>query len=319
MPGTRYTVFNPGGESFVPEADRFAFDQQRAGMADRLARDALADRERDRLLQRELTGSFQDRSQAERGMQRERYGFEGGLEDRRQGGMTQRASMEQSGATERARIGNEVPQGRLAWEREHFDRTQGPMLDIRNQYLRGMALPEGGGGGGFVPSDDDRRAMLGSLFGYTPERTREQRMDEFAEQALIAQVMSGGLSPRQRTEALGRIRAGDLSADVIPQALTPYSARELEQQVRDGVRTFQERDLSWNPFRSDPGERERQALVELRDTLAQQLMQEKNLSEEAALKAANQIVRAQLAQGKENYETAWGADETRNLIQALGM
>src|SRR5687768_15266522 len=111
MGGMRYSVFNPDGESYVPETERFAAQKQSQAMSEWLAMQQIADRDKQRLHEMTMNGRFSDKLAGERSLlgdklagetqlQTDRYAGESrlldqrsaserGLEGLRQGGMTE--------------------------------------------------------------------------------------------------------------------------------------------------------------------------------------------------------------------------------------
>lgn len=113
MPGFRYSVHNPDGESYVPDADKFAADQA-ARSADFMTRAALMkqnagalqaqlyDSAQNRTLQRDLTGTAKERFGYDQNLQRDRIGGESLLEGQRQTGSTDRTRLQMGPATQQA-------------------------------------------------------------------------------------------------------------------------------------------------------------------------------------------------------------------------
>jgi hypothetical protein len=125
MPGIRRSVFNPDGESYVPDTEKFAFQQRGQNMSDWLAQqqlaaamqmhgEDLADRASGRQyegnLQRDLQGTYGQRQGGAMDLENLRQQGEFGLEDRRE-----------TGLNTRARIANEPVMGQLDFMKSQFN------------------------------------------------------------------------------------------------------------------------------------------------------------------------------------------------------
>jgi hypothetical protein len=149
MPGTRYTVFNPQGESYVPETEQFAFKQKAQQMSDWLAsqqlqaqlsmhRDTLADRGTQRVhegnLMRDIQGTFGQRHGGDiEKMTRQGEITGGHLNTQIAGNLVQQELVNKGGA-DMARIGNEPAMGALGFERDKWNDPS--VKGVREQTLR---------------------------------------------------------------------------------------------------------------------------------------------------------------------------------------
>jgi hypothetical protein len=150
MPGTAYTPFNPGGQSYVPEVERFnaqraaqmaALSQQGqiagAEIADRGAgRDWQAGQSAlDRTQQANIAGTFGQRSAQD--MQ---------MEQLRQGGQMDIAKLNDTGMTERANIGITPQMANIGLQGRMYGDTRADTADERG--LKHSMFQELTGGGG---------------------------------------------------------------------------------------------------------------------------------------------------------------------------
>jgi hypothetical protein len=153
MPGYRESVFNVGGpESYVTGDDklaaqhgdemfrRMALQQQAAAMQAQ-----LYDNAQNRTLQRDLTGTAQDRFGYDMKLQDARQSGDLALEDTRQGGMNTRTSMEMGPAMGQLGLAQE------AWKAGQPQRDfNNKLTTTKSSFLDGV-LPSGSGAGSAPP------------------------------------------------------------------------------------------------------------------------------------------------------------------------
>lgn len=129
----RYTVFNPEGEDFVSDRERLNQSQQAMNSSDALARQALAQRQMELAQQRELAGTFKERSEFDRSQAGEQFanqramlgdeiGARTGLARMQEGGQNYRAELQDTGATERTKLGIQPQMTALGYGKEKDDR-----------------------------------------------------------------------------------------------------------------------------------------------------------------------------------------------------
>ena len=173
MPGTVYTPFNPGGQSYVPEVESFnakraaqmaALSQQGqiagAEIADRGAgRDWQADQSAlDRTQQANIAGTFGQRSAQD--MQ---------MEQLRQGGQMDIAKLNDTGMTERANIGITPQMANIGLLGRMYGDTRADTADERG--LKHRAFQELTGGGGNPMASSASIDALKSAAGGDPAAT----------------------------------------------------------------------------------------------------------------------------------------------------
>lgn len=252
MPGTRYSVFNPDGESYVPETERFALQRRSQAMSEWATQQALAQRSREMDNQLALHGTFDQRTAAERGMMGDKFGYDRellrdgyagqyGLADRNNSGALERARLGEDGALARARVANEAPMAQIGLAREAMDREWGAGEATRGvndrkamlqsavyDELLGKGTPGAGGAGMFSSPRIRDTAFLGAI-GVDP------RMATDPDDALIRQGLASrlaGADPDEVPGILGAIKSGDYAS--IPTNNRAMIGRRAEEVSNAG-------------------------------------------------------------------------------------
>jgi hypothetical protein len=329
MPGTRYTVFNPDGESFVPDADRFALQKRQVSQQDWLAQQMLSDRERERQHQRTMAG---DQFGYSRTLQGDAIGGQRGIAELTDRGATTRAQLGEDGAfkrtelgelgaTERARIQNEPALAGLKLREREYEDQAGVQREINSLRMDAIRGVRGGGGlPGMDGMDDEvRRRMIGGLLGFDAGMTRVEARKERGLDRLEDKLMDER-NPERKRAIQAAIDRGDTSVS-LPGRTSAYSADQLSQRLGDRVSQFQQQDMDWGLLGGDddPTDEDNQEIMRMREELAQVLVEEREMDPAAARETANQLIREKLKSGAYDYREDRFADQTASLIQALGL
>lgn len=237
MPGVRYSVHNPDGESYVPDQERFAADQA-ARQADWMARAALMkqsanamqaqlyDNAQNRSLQKELTGTAAQRFGYDANLQKDRYGGEIALEGTRQTGMTDRSRLQyepQNRALnlQEAAYKDLQPQRELAASQAKYQSgrlgTQNEVDSlVDSQVLGGLKGSVGGGG---ALSSRDLSAIVRARAGL-----KEDPADALFRQAIDDRVKNA--TPEELPGLLEASRSGDASKIPVHKGLNQRIAQD---------------------------------------------------------------------------------------------
>lgn len=235
MPGVRYSVFNPGGESYVPDTERFAAQQKSQGMSDWIALQAMANQRGMHTedlnagaasqlyqggLQTNLQGTYAQRQQGSMDMADKTFANQ--LAERR---------LANQGGLDIANAGNAPAMGVLALQRSQWDdpnavrmRTAGAdeagyraagmsrendMNALLDGYVKsalsGGAAPGGaGGGGGFALNSHDLSDIVRKRAGLGADPA-----DAFTTQFLAQQAQTA--DPSELPQYLEAIKSHDLT------------------------------------------------------------------------------------------------------------
>lgn len=324
MVGIRRTVFNPEGEAFVPEHERFAYEQRRGQMSDQLAREQLQAYMQDRAAQRQhevgMGGSFGQRSALEREM--------GGTFDQRTRSQMDLAALMDRGNTDRARIANEPAMAGIALQGRQYDdlspaikaRTQAEadLLGIRGNFLKqAMGASAGGGaaGGGAMADPEVQTALMGSVLGTKLPSPREIEMQRLQDQMLREQIA------RQRAQQA--MESGDMDAarKIAAESGVPLPVGRpedvmaqnpaLAQDLAGLTKGFASRDTSM--FGWDPTTQDEDAIIAERDRLVQILVG-RGVPPDRALAEANRVIVMNLGEDQNDVNAGW----IQSLRQRLG-
>jgi hypothetical protein len=335
MPGVRYSVFNPSGESYVPDTEKFAFQQRGQQMSDWLARQALqqqgqqfnaelADRAAGRQfegnLQTSLQGTYGQRHAGDIDTMRTQGDIESGLLDKRLTGQYGIQGLVNQGQSDIARIGNEPAMGRLGLDQQRLSaelpalQAQGSEAASKAKFMGGIYDSMGGDGsapgGGSMFTPKDRRDLARGALGLGP--SLQDQMFSAAIQSSLGPNGDRSMLP----SLMQGLQTGDMSKVPWTSRGNPAAIDELQRasQLVDPLVKGITDDLSQhNWYHSD---RMRQSITQKYDQI-QSMLTENGFSPGAI----EQVLQALRSKATDAYRNSYSAIKPiygQDTLNAIG-